>query len=107
MITDKCTVGTWKTFDLLALRRENAELKEKYAKLNGLSKYWEKDEAKKNLELDVLRKECKKWRDDAERLAKLFEVMDLYKISAKWETAKKHIDEHNALIEKYKECQDN
>lgn len=57
------------------------------------------------IELLALRKECQEWRDDAERLAKLFEVMDLYKISAKWEIAKKHIDEHNALVEKYKKAQ--
>lgn len=67
----------------------------------------EKDIKQALIELLDLRKECQEWRDDAERLAKLFEVMDLYKISAKWEIAKKHIDEHNALVEKYKKCQDN
>jgi len=54
--------------ELLLARQQLKELEDKYDKLHGLSVYWEKDEAKKNLEIDRLKTEIGEWREDSERL---------------------------------------
>jgi len=77
--------------ELLLSRQQLKELEDKYDKLHGLSVYWEKDEAKKNLEIDCLKTEIGEW----EGLCKKY---------YDWPNGIpmiKHDREYEALLEKY------